>query len=236
MAAPTTSNLRRQHWLDPLLAEANRAMQVLAGAAHASRPNPADTAPALTSPDASAEGDQTAQAPGELSLAEQREAGRLMRVNHVGEVCAQALYRGQALMERDESTRQLLHEAAQEEVDHLAWLEARMGELRSRPSLLNPLWYAGSFALGATASKVGRSWNLGFMAETERQVGEHLDSHLQRLPVADVRSRRIVEQMRLDEAGHQRQAEAAGGAPLPAPARWAMRAMSKVMTTTAHWI
>ncbi len=236
MATSSSSDLRRAHWLDPLLSEANRALQVLAGAAHAERPNPADAGPAQTPSMPTDDKLPDAADDAEPSADDRVEAGRLMRVNHVGEVCAQALYRGQAFMARDDATRQLLNSAAQEEVDHLAWVNQRLRELNSRPSLLNPVWYAGSFALGAAASRAGRRWNLGFMAETERQVGEHLDRHLQRLPQADTRSRRIVEQMRLDEAGHQRQAENAGGAPLPAPARWAMRAMSKVMTTTAHWI
>lgn len=227
MANSSSPTLRRTHWVDNLLSEANRALQVLAGVAHAQRPNPADSVPAASASTAP---------PSELSAAERDHAARLMRVNHVGEICAQALYRGQASLAREGHTRQLLEQAAQEEVDHLAWLNQRLRELNGRPSLLNPLWYAGSFVMGAAAARAGTPWNLGFMAETERQVGEHLDSHLQKLPANDQRSREIVQQMRLDEAGHQRQAEQAGGQELPAPVKLAMRGMAKVMTTTAHWI
>lgn len=248
MATPHTPTLRRTRWLDNLLSEANRAMQVLAGVAHANRPNPADapattpvTAPNLApGPEATAlPASISATTPGthpELSAAERAHAARLMRVNHVGEICAQALYRGQASLARNTQTRALLEQAAQEEVDHLAWLNQRLRELDGRPSLLNPVWYAGSFLMGAVAARAGTPWNLGFMAETERQVGEHLNGHLQQLPANDQRSRDIVQQMRLDEAGHQRQAEQAGGQELPAPVKFAMRGMAKVMTTTAHWV
>ncbi|MCK9510871.1 MAG: 2-polyprenyl-3-methyl-6-methoxy-1,4-benzoquinone monooxygenase [Pigmentiphaga sp.] len=224
MTTSAPASLRRTSRLDGFLAEANRALQVLTGVAQASRPNPANASAASPA------------AADTLSPAERARAARLMRVNHVGEICAQALYRGQATIVRDNATRRLFEQAAQEEVDHLAWLNQRLRELNGRPSLLNPLWYAGSFALGALAARAGTPYNLGFMAETERQVGEHLASHLEKLPADDQRSRDIVEQMRLDEAGHQRQAEQAGGRELPAPARLAMRAMSKVMTTTAHWV
>ncbi|MCJ9713364.1 2-polyprenyl-3-methyl-6-methoxy-1,4-benzoquinone monooxygenase, partial [Bordetella hinzii] len=156
------------------------------------------------------------------------------RVNHVGEVCAQALYRGQAAVCRDGATRELLREAAAEEMDHLAWCDERLKELGSRPSLLNPFWYAGSFALGVAASVAGVPRNLGFMAETERQVEAHLDEHLHTLPANDERSREIVRQMKDDEAGHRESAERAGGVALPAPVRGLMRAMSKVMTRTAY--
>lgn len=159
-----------------------------------------------------------------------------MRVNHVGEICAQALYRGQATCARDPAVRQLFLRAAQEEVDHLVWLRARLRELDGRTSLLNPLWYAGAFVLGTAASRAGEAFNLGFMAETEKQVTAHLDNHLRKLPPNDIRSRRILEQMRIDESNHQKTAEYAGGTPLPRPVRMAMRAMSKVMTTTAYWI
>lgn len=278
MAISSPHSLRRTSWADQLLAEANRALQVLSGVAHASRPNPADAAPpSVSAPSApvAAVATSTAAVPAtapatnpalhahaapaaaaatgsasgvsegsladsadtkELTAAQRDYAARLMRVNHVGEICAQALYRGQASLTRDQHTRKLLEQAAQEEVDHLAWLNQRIRELNGRPSLLNPVWYAGSFALGVLAGRAGTPYNLGFMAETERQVGQHLDSHLDKLPANDVRSRAIVEQMRLDEAGHQRQAEQSGGKPLPAPVRLAMRGMSKVMTTTAHWV
>lgn len=237
MAISSPSSLRRISWADQLLAEANRALQVLSGVAHASRPNPADAPSAAdTAPNTDVKPSLKHTAPAELTAAQRDYAARLMRVNHVGEICAQALYRGQASLSRDPYTRKLLEQAAQEEVDHLAWLNQRLRELNGRPSLLNPLWYAGSFALGVMAGRAGTPYNLGFMAETERQVGQHLDSHLDKLPTNDTRSRAVVEQMRLDEAGHQRQAEQSGGQPLPAPVRLAMRGMAKVMTTTAHWI
>lgn len=224
-ARPDTA-LRRLGMFDALLAEGNRALQVLTGVATASRRNPADRRP----PEGASDG------PATLTPAQTREVAGLMRVNHVGEICAQALYRGQAAVSPRAETRALLNQAAEEEVDHLAWLNDRLRELNSRPSLLNPLWYAGSFALGLAAAKAGEPHNLGFMAETEKQVGEHLDKHLARLPVDDTRSRRILEQMREDEAGHEQRAIQGGGVPLPLPARLAMRAMSKVMTTTAYWI
>jgi len=206
--------------LDAVLAEAGRALQVLTGSAQASRPNPA--------------GRQRGEPA--LSEAEQRHAAGLMRVNHVGEVCAQALYRGQALLCDDPAARTLLLRAAAEEVDHLAWCADRLEELKSRPSYLNPLWYAGSFALGLAAGRAGTARNLGFMAETEAQVEQHLDGHLTRLPAADERSRRIVEQMRSDEIDHRTTAQREGAQRLPLPVRLAMRAMSKVMTTTAYRI
>lgn len=210
----------RPGFVDGLLDEADRALRVLSGAAAAGRPYPA-----------------TADEPaGLLSDREKRHAAGLMRVNHVGEVCAQALYRGQAVGCRDEAARTLLREAAAEEVDHLAWCGRRLNELGSRPSLLNPLWYAGSFALGMLASYAGVPRNLGFMAETERQVEAHLEGHLQTLPGPDQRSREVVQRMKDDEAGHRDSAERAGGVALPPLARGAMRAMSKVMTGTAYWL
>lgn len=222
--APTLSGFapfsRRRGPLDALFGEVDRALRVLTGAATASRPNPAEAPepePALTEQ-------------------EKRHAAGLMRVNHVGEVCAQALYRGQAAVCRDEPARKLLLEAAVEEVDHLVWCSQRLEELGSRPSLLNPLWYAGSFTLGVLASYAGVPRNLGFMAETERQVEEHLDGHLMTLPETDQRSRQIVSKMKDDEAKHRSSAEDAGGVPLPAPVRGMMRAMSRVMTTTAYRI
>jgi len=224
-------SMRRLGFFDALLTESNRALQVLTGVAAASRPNPADRKPQTPADISPAATEQR-----ELTPAEARHAAGLMRVNHVGEICAQALYRGQASVCPDPATRSLLLDAANEEVDHLAWLNDRLSELNSRPSLLNPLWYAGSFTLGVAAARAGKPYNLGFMAETEKQVGEHLDSHLRQLPEHDVRSRRIVEQMSEDEAGHREKAEAGGGIPLPLPVRLAMRGMSKVMTTTAYWI
>ncbi|WP_019937941.1 2-polyprenyl-3-methyl-6-methoxy-1,4-benzoquinone monooxygenase [Bordetella sp. FB-8] len=210
----------RPGFIDGLLDEADRALRVLSGAASAGRPYPAK-----------------AQEPAnQLSDKEKRHAAGLMRVNHVGEVCAQALYRGQAVGCRDEAARNLLREAAAEEVDHLVWCGRRLDELGSRPSLLNPLWYAGSFALGMLASYAGVPRNLGFMAETERQVEAHLEGHLQTLPEQDRRSREVVQCMKDDEAGHRDSAERAGAVSLPPLARGAMRAMSKAMTGTAYWI
>jgi len=211
---------RRRGPLDPLFAEIDRALRVLSGAAASARPYPASAAEPVPP----------------LSDPQKRHAAGLMRVNHVGEVCAQALYRGQAAACREAPVRELLRDAAAEEVDHLAWCARRLEELGSRPSLLNPVWYAGSFTLGALASCAGTARNLGFMAETERQVEAHLDGHLRSLPDADQRSRQIVSQMKDDEARHRSSAERAGGVPLPAPVRGAMRAMSRVMTATAYWI
>lgn len=159
-------------------------------------------------------------------------AAALMRVNHSGEICAQALYQGQALTARDSGARAALEAAAQEETEHLAWTEKRIAELGGRKSLLNPLWYAGSFAIGAAAGALGDKWNLGFLAETERQVVHHLDSHLDRLPETDRKSRAIVRQMRDDEARHATSARQHGGAELPQAVRTAMRLSSKVMTKT----
>lgn len=172
----------------------------------------------------------------ELSAADKRLSGALMRVNHVGEVCAQALYTGQALATRDPVLRAQLEEAGREETDHLAWTAERLEELGSRPSLLNPLWYAGAFALGVVAGRISDRISLGFVVETETQVAEHLHSHLQRLPVQDEASRAIVAQMHDDELRHARDAQAAGALRLPAPARQVMRIAAKVMTTTAHHI
>jgi 3-demethoxyubiquinol 3-hydroxylase len=171
---------------------------------------------------------------GALDDADRRLAGALMRVNHVGEVCAQAMYQAQALTARDDTLRQHMQDAAREEADHLAWTEERLRELNDRPSLLNPLWYAGAFAIGLAAGRAGDRWSLGFVAETERQVEEHLAGHLDRLPRHDLASRAIVERMKADEAHHGQQALQAGGLPLPLPVRWAMRGVAKLMTTTAH--
>ncbi len=157
-----------------------------------------------------------------------------MRVNHVGEVCAQALYQGQALTARDAAAREALEHAAREEQDHLAWSAERIRELGGRPSLLNPLWYAGSFAIGAFAGSLGDKWNLAFLAETERQVEEHLSGHLEALPAGDRRTRAVVEAMRADEARHRASAVELGAAELPEPARRAMRLASKLMTTLAY--
>jgi ubiquinone biosynthesis monooxygenase Coq7 len=163
-------------------------------------------------------------------------AGALMRVNHVGEVCAQALYNAQSLATSDPELRAHFDVAAADEVDHLAWTEQRIRELGTRPSLLNPLWYAGAFAIGLAAGRMGRRASLGFVIETERQVEQHLQSHLDRLPAQDHDSRAIVTQMRDDEARHACEAQEAGGLQPPPPVRWLMRAAAKVMTTAAHRI
>ncbi len=178
-----------------------------------------------------------ADAPTEaLPSTEQRLASRLMRVNHTGEVCAQALYQGQALTAQLDTVRDRMEQAASEENDHLAWCEARLKELDSHPSVLNPLFYVGAFAIGALAGKIGDRWSLGFVAETEQQVVQHLDSHLGRLPARDQASRAILEQMKEDEARHATHALIAGGARLPLPVRLLMKGASKIMTKTTYWV
>lgn len=172
----------------------------------------------------------------ELTDTEKQRSGALMRVNHVGEVCAQALYQGQGLTARNEAVQQTLMQAAREETEHLAWTERRIAELGGRKSLLNPLWYGGSFAIGVLAGMLGDKWNLGFLAETEQQVGAHLASHLLKLPNNDEKSRAIVTQMKLDEACHATMALSHGGAELPMPVKFTMKLGSKVMTRTAYWI
>jgi len=171
-----------------------------------------------------------------LPDAERREAAALMRVNHCGEVCAQALYQGQALASRDARLRAELGRAAREEADHLAWSAERIAQLGGRPSLLNPLWYAGAFCIGYAAGRQGDGWNLGFLAETERQVEQHLDGHLERLSPADVKTRAIIETMRGEEAGHAHTARALGARELPLAASRAMRLASRIMTATAYWL
>jgi ubiquinone biosynthesis monooxygenase Coq7 len=201
-----------------LLVSADNALRTLSGAVHSARPYPAKDPDLVTDPAA-------------RSL-----AGALMRVNHVGEVCAQALYQAQALTARDPALRQQMAAAARDEVDHLAWTQTRLEELGDRPSRLNPLWYAGAFGIGLLAGRVGDAVSLGFVVETERQVEAHLAGHLDRLPAEDSRSRAIVEQMKDDERRHADLAESAGAATLPGPVRWLMRAAAKVMTVTAHRI
>ena len=205
--------------LDRLLVSIGRGMATLASGLPAARPYPA-----------------AALVDAELAPDQRALAAALMRVNHVGEVCAQALYDGQAAGTRNPVLRETFLRAAQEEIDHLAWTRERISELGGRPSLLNPVWYAGAFGLGLLASRAGDTLSLGFMAETERQVERHLDSHLERLPADDARSRAVVAQMKDDEVAHARTAEALGGAGLPAPVRAAMRLAARVMTTTAHRI
>ena len=172
----------------------------------------------------------------DLSLAEKASAGALMRVNHVGEICAQALYQGQVLTCRDREIRAALEKAAVEETEHLAWTERRILELGARKSILNPLWYLGALSIGVVVGRVGDGWNLGFLVETERQVEAHLDSHLDKLPKQDVRSRSIVAQMKSDEQRHAETAVALGAKELPAPARQAMRLAARVMTRTAYYL
>jgi ubiquinone biosynthesis monooxygenase Coq7 len=172
----------------------------------------------------------------ELDAREKRLSGALMRVNHVGEVCAQALYQAQAVAAVDPQLKAQMAQAAREEVDHLAWTEERLAQLGDRPSLLNPLWYGGAFLIGLAAGRLGDRVSLGFVVETERQVERHLESHLERLPAKDLASRAIVDRMRLDEAAHAEAARAAGGVELPAPVRGAMRLAAKVMTGTAHYL
>ncbi|HUE45092.1 MAG TPA: 2-polyprenyl-3-methyl-6-methoxy-1,4-benzoquinone monooxygenase [Aestuariivirgaceae bacterium] len=203
--------------IDRMIGEFDRALRAVAGVAQAARPSP---------------GGQVEEA--ELDSKQREHAAALMRVNHVGEVCAQALYQGQALTARNEAAREALENAAREEQDHLAWSAERIRELGGRPSLLNPLWYAGSFAMGAIAGALGDRWNLAFLAETEHQVEEHLSGHLQALPESDRRTRAEVEAMRLDEARHRATALQLGAAELPEPAKAAMRLASKVMTTVAY--
>jgi ubiquinone biosynthesis monooxygenase Coq7 len=203
--------------IDALILEFDRALRTVAGAPRAARPSPAEGV-----------------AEAGLAETEKRHAAALMRVNHVGEVCAQALYQGQALTARDASTRKGLERAAREEEDHLAWSAQRIRELGGRPSLLNPLWYAGALAMGAAAGALGDRWNLAFLAETERQVEEHLAGHLQALPPADGRTRAVVEAMRADEARHRDSALAMGAAEFPPPVKRAMRLAARLMTTVAY--
>ncbi|KAA6186581.1 2-polyprenyl-3-methyl-6-methoxy-1,4-benzoquinone monooxygenase [Thiohalocapsa marina] len=172
----------------------------------------------------------------DLSDDERRHIGRLMRINHTGEICAQALYQAQALTARDPQVRERLERSAREENDHLAWCEQRIEELGGRKSLLNPFWYAGSFAMGTAAGLAGDHWSLGFVVETERQVEDHLDEHIAQVPADDQRTRAILEQMKADEMHHADVAHDAGGAPLPAPVKLAMKAVAKVMTRGVYWL
>ena len=205
--------------LDHLIVEFDKGLRTLFSEAHSVRPHPD-----AKIPDAS------------MDEAERKRAAALMRVNHSGEVCAQALYQGQALTARDPAVQQKLQQAAQEETEHLAWTARRVHELGGHLSLLNPLWYTGSLAIGAVAGLLGDKWNLGFLAETERQVGDHLQSHLDRLPPQDEKSRAIVAQMYADETGHANMAAALGGAALPHSVQLTMKLNSKVMTGAAYWI
>lgn len=172
----------------------------------------------------------------DLTDAQKKHAAALMRINHVGEVCAQALYSGQALTSRNPKIVLALQHAANEETDHLAWCEARINELGGRKSLLNPVWYAGSFALGAIAGALDEKWNLGFLAETESQVAHHLQSHLSQLSETDAKTRAMISQMQQDETAHQQEAQHLGASALPAPIKTGMKIASKMMTTTAYYV
>jgi len=174
--------------------------------------------------------------PEPMGSSDKTESGRMMRVNHTGEICAQALYQGQALVARNADIRQVLLAAADEERDHLAWCERRLDDLGASTSILNPLWYAGSFGLGLVSGTLGDKWSMAFLVETERQVERHLDIHLQRLPATDVRSRQVLEAMREDEIRHGDSGEAHGAAPMPAAVKTAMGLVSKLMTRTAYWV
>lgn len=205
--------------IDRLIIEFDKGLRTLLADAHGARPLP--------------DRDKVEQ---QLTRQGKRKAAALMRVNHSGEVCAQALYNGQALTARSSSAKAALIEASNEETEHLAWCSKRIRELGGHKSLLNPLWYGGSFAIGTLAGAMGDRWNLGFLAETERQVCRHLEGHLQRLPEDDEKSRAILEQMHEDEARHATTAVTHGGAELPLPVRLIMQLSSKVMTKTAYWI
>lgn len=205
--------------LDQLIVGFDRALRTVFANAGTVRPVPGDSLPEA-----------------ELSDDERRRAASLMRVNHCGEICAQALYQGQAMMSKDMGIKRALERAAQEETEHLAWTERRIAELGGHKSLLNPLWYGGSLAIGILAARFGDGVNLGFLAETERQVESHLKSYLDRLPPQDLRSREIVTQMKEDEAAHADTAVRLGAVELPAPVKAAMKASSKVMTSVAYWV
>ena len=217
-----THRYHHRHYspLDRLIIGADQALKSLAGGVSgARRTNPADAQANLEA---------------DLNDAERAHAAGLMRVNHAGEVCAQALYQSQALTARSDAIRNAMEQAAREEIDHLHWCEQRLEELNSHGSRLNPFWYAGSFLIGGLAGLAGDRWNLGFVAETERQVVRHLESHLHELPAQDARSRAIVAQMKLDEAEHATLAVASGAAELPAPVKQSMQLASKLMTTLAY--
>jgi 3-demethoxyubiquinol 3-hydroxylase len=213
---PSFSNV-----VDALLVAADEALRALSGAASPGRPSP---------------GREAVGEPGPARAQDRELSGRLMRVNHTGEVCAQALYSGQALVARDGDIRAALQRAGSEERDHLAWCRERLGELGSRSSVLDPLWYAGSFAWGVASGLAGDRWSLGFLAETEDQVERHLDGHLDRLPRDDLASRAIVRTMREDENRHGATGRALGAQELPGPVKAAMRAAARVMTGTTYWV
>jgi len=212
-------NVRTLTPLDQLLARCERALEAIAGSPEAQRPSPANGVTEA-----------------ELDEAERRHAAGLMRINHTGEVCAQALYLGQAVLARNADTREHLLHAADEETDHLAWCSSRLKELDSRPSLFNPLWYAGSYTIGAVAALAGDPLSLGFVVETERQVEAHLQDHLEKLPAPDERSRAVLAQMQADEARHAQEAKQRGGVDLPFPLPKLMSLSSMVMKAVAYRI
>ena len=205
--------------LDRLIVEFDKGLRTLFSQAHSVRPHP-----------------DARISDADMSDAEKKQAAALMRVNHSGEVCAQALYQGQALTARNPAVQKTLQQAAQEETEHLAWTASRVHELGGHLSVLDPFWYTGSLAIGAAAGLLGDRWNLGFLAETERQVGDHLQSHLDQLPPQDEKSRAIVAQMYTDETGHADMAAALGGAELPQPVKLAMKLNSRVMTGASYWV
>jgi len=205
--------------IDPLINAFDHALRTLAGVQREARPSPAVEIPE-----------------GELNPQQKGEAAALMRVNHSGEICAQALYQGQALASADGNLKRTLARAAEEELDHLSWSQARIDELGGRTSLLNPLWYAGSFAIGYGAGKLGDKFNLGFLAETERQVERHLQGHLERLSPQDMRTRSVVDAMASEEAGHAAMARGLGGTELPGPVKLGMQLASRVMTRLSYWV
>lgn len=207
------------HFIDRMILDVDKALRVVSGVAGATRESPA-----------------TGMAEAQMSDAEKRHAAGLMRINHVGEVCAQALYDAQGRFSRSEAVREQFAHASIEEEDHLAWTRQRLGELGSHISFLNPFWYAGSYVLGTLAAKAGDPYNLGFVSETERQVEKHLVSHLDQLPAQDAKSRAIVDQMRIDEIQHGQAARDLGGVEMPVPVKVAMQGMSKVMTTVAYFV
>jgi len=205
--------------LDKLIIEFDKGLRTLFSQAHSIRPFP-----------------DAGMAEIDLSASEKNKAAALMRINHCGEICAQALYQGQALTARDPEVQRKLGEAAQEETEHLAWTAQRVNDLGGHLSVLNPLWYTSSLAIGACAGLLGDKWNLGFLAETERQVGAHLQSHLNKLPEKDAKSRAVVQQMYLDEVQHSDMAIKLGAFELPSPVKLAMQLSGKIMTRTAYWV
>ncbi|MFM7294868.1 MAG: 2-polyprenyl-3-methyl-6-methoxy-1,4-benzoquinone monooxygenase [Burkholderiales bacterium] len=207
--------------IDSLICELDAGLRNVFAKPLASRPLPVGSVAPETAP---------------MAAADSTESMRLMRVNHVGEVCAQALYQGQLAVARNPQTRAILEHAAREERDHLAWCASRVAELGGKTSVLSPLFYAGAWTMGVVSGLAGDKWSMGFLVETERQVEAHLDQHLATLPVTDYRTRAIVERMRLDEIEHGNSGEAAGATPLPLPIKAAMRASSRIMTATTYWV